>query len=109
MIKLAAVAASLSLLALTGCSTLSGAGTGAVAGGLTGAGIGAIAGNTTAGALIGTGVGAAAGAAVGHYNENQSRNQGRPVDVWGNPIYPDYPGYAPAPPPPPGYYQQQPY
>jgi hypothetical protein len=74
----------LALLALGGCSTLSGGATGAVAGGLAGAGIGAIAGDPTAGALIGTGVGAAGGAYVGHRNEEAARDEGRHVDVWGN-------------------------
>ncbi|MBN1476587.1 hypothetical protein JXA47_07535 [Candidatus Sumerlaeota bacterium] len=82
---LAILTLTLGLLAFTGCNTLSGGATGAVAGGLTGAGIGAIAGDPVAGALIGTGVGAAGGAAIGHHNEQEARRQGQRIDTWGNP------------------------
>lgn len=82
--------ATLSLLALTafaftGCTTVSGGGTGALIGGLTGAGIGAIAGDPAAGALLGTGLGLGFGSMVGSANEDLARRQGWVYDdMWGS-------------------------
>ncbi|NUP88549.1 MAG: hypothetical protein HUU25_01870 [Candidatus Sumerlaeia bacterium] len=110
----------------TGCTAVSGGGTGALIGGLTGAGIGAIAGDPAAGALLGTGLGLAAGSLVGGANEDLARRQGWVYDdIWGarghyagqpvvyrqpvvyqQPVAYPQPIYAPPPPPvycPPAY------
>jgi len=74
---IAAIAATLILLAGAGCSSMNksqqGAVVGAGAGGVVGAVIGHAAGSTATGAIIGAAVGGAAGAIIGHQMDKQAQ------------------------------------